>query len=151
MSEETTQEETTTEVAETSSDVMNIEELCDTAKGMQPSGLELVSNYFNFEVGVVNKILPLSVTRIEKLNPSKDDWDAKKDNEDKPMTNAIRFLCVDDGEMYITASAVLVGTLEDSARENKNAEVKKFYQVTCTGKKEGKKGDYQIFSIQSLV
>lgn len=150
MSDETTKEETAINVAEKNG-VMNIDQLCETAKEMQPSGLELVSNYYDFTVGEMVKILPLSITRIDKLNPSKEDWDAIKDNEDKPMTNAVRFLCVDDGEMYITAAAVLVGALENAARENADAEVKKFYQVNCIGEKEGKKGKYQVFSIQSLV
>ena len=149
MSEETTKEETA--VAEVNKNVMNIAELCETAKTMKPSGLELVSNYYDFQVGESVKVLPLSVTRIDKLNPNKEDWDAIKENEDKPMTNAVRFLCVDDGEMYITAAAVLVGALEEPARVNATADVKKFYQVNCLGEKEGKKGKYQVFSIQSLV
>lgn len=148
MSEETT---TTNEVA-IESKSMNINDLCEAASKMEISENELVSNYYDFAVGESAKILPLGIKRIEKMQPSQEDWDNKRENEDKPMVTAIRFLNVDDGQFYITAAAVIVSTLEDAARDNEEeGTTKKFYNVDCIGEKSSPKGKYLTFSIKPLV
>lgn len=131
---------------------MNIKELCDVASKMEVSEKELVSNYYDFGVGDTLKILPLGVKRIDKMTPTKEDWDNKSEDEDKPKVSAIRFLNTEDGQFYITAAAVIVSTLEEAARENeREGTTKKFYNVDCIGEKVSPKGKYLTFSIKPLV
>lgn len=160
--EETNQENNTPAVSEdnlpeVSADetALNVKELCEHAEQLQPSGEEMVSNYLKFSVGDENiKVLPLGIKRIEKKNPSNVDWDNKREDEDKPMTTAIRLLNLSDGNFYINADAVLVSTLKDPAIRNArkgNDEVKEFFNVSCIGTTDSPKGTYKEFSVQPLV
>lgn len=146
MSEETT----TTEVAK--AEEMNIEQICETAKKMKVSSDELVTNYYDFTIGETMKLMPLGVKRIEKMQPTQDDWANKRENEDKPMVSAIRFLNCDDGQFYISAAAVIVSTLEEHAINNsKEGSVKKIFNVECIEEKSSPKGKYLVFSIKPLI
>lgn len=150
MSDETTtKEKETTKVSTNKS--MDIKAICEMAEKMEVSSEELVTNYYDFTVGEEIRILPLGSKRILKLNPTKEDFDNKRDDEDQPMVDAIRFLNISDGEFYISAAAVIVSSLKDSAIANANGNAKVFYNLTCIGEKSSSKGKYQTFSIKPLV
>ncbi len=140
----------TNEVAVLSED--GVKEIVARAQEMQPTGEELVTNYYKFEIGEEMKLLPLGLKRIEKQSPSQADWDNKRDDEDKPMTDAIRFLNCDDGMFYINADSVMVSTLNKHAVYNEdeaNTE-KRFFVCQALRKKKSDKGEYIVFSIIPL-
>lgn len=151
MSEETTDTKTETKNEVSNNKAMDIKAICEMAEKMDVSSEELVTNYYDFAVGEEVRILPLGAKRIAKLNPSAEDFANKRDDEDQPMVDAIRFLNVGDGEFYISAAAVIVSSLKEPAIANKDGNSKKFFNVTCLGEKSSSKGKYQTFSIKPLV
>lgn len=147
-----TDDNATTDVATVNEGELDIAGIQKMAGEMSVSSEDLVSNYLEFtpgEEGVV--LLPLSIKRIPTLKPSKEDWDNKREDEDKPHTDAIRVLNVDDGIFYITAAAVLVSELKTFIPDN-NDEAKRMFFIRCLGTKQSKtKGEYQTFSIKPMI
>ena len=129
----------------------DIQAICDMAQAMEVSDEELITNYYDFTIGEEVRILPLGVKRMAKLNPTQDDWANKREDEDMPKIDAIKFLNTEDAEMYISAAAVIVSTLKEAAEENSKQGHKKFFLVTCIGEKKTGKGTYQTFSIKTLM
>ncbi len=164
MSEETTEEvatetaeaategttEETNEVATTGD--MDVNDLVDNANKMEPTGEELVTNYYKFEISETMKVLPLGIRRMDKKNPTQADFDNRLEGEDKPMTDAIRFLNCKDGQFYINGDAVFVSTLKKHAlhNEDKANTDKRYFNIVVTGERESQKGKYLLFSIQPL-
>ena len=143
--------------AEASSEVatvgnMSVEEIVEAANKMEPTGEELVTNYYKFEIGESMKILAWGIKRMDKKNPTPADFDNRLEGEDKPMTDAIRFLNCSDGQFYINGDAVFVSTLKKWALHNEDpANIEKVYHnIVATGQRKNDKGTYLLFSIQPL-
>lgn len=97
--------------------------------------IEVTAEYLDFDDGMEFKGIFAGFTNISsKFDKSNRAVDGK--------IKAAKFMGIDE-KMYITAAAVVVGTLEEY-------EIPSAVKILCTGKNSSKNGDYQTFKISIL-
>ena len=103
------------------------------------AGIELVSEYYKFQVGEVVRAIVLGVKKMPKIN-----------GKEGETVNAIKML-TSEGQWIITADVVLVSTLLDAAISFDEHKTKAMVEIKCTGESAGSvAGTYKTFSVKTL-
>lgn len=106
-------------------------------------GMEITSDYLEFEVGQVERLIVVGTVMIDSKEKEKKERGIK--------TSAVRFINR-EGRSVISAASVISTTLSGDAERVMNGDKKPFaVQITYRGKRRGNSGyDFDDFEIKPL-